>query len=74
MEILRKTKSLCPRCLDVIPAEIVDDNGVVKIKKNCSIHGNFEDVYWSNSEHYKQFVKFKKEGSKVSNPRTKNST
>ncbi|ODS40264.1 MAG: hypothetical protein A7315_09150 [Candidatus Altiarchaeales archaeon WOR_SM1_79] len=35
MEILRKTKSLCPRCLEVIPAEIVDDSGIVKIRKNC---------------------------------------
>jgi len=71
MEILRKTKSLCPRCLEVIPAEIVDDSGIVKIRKNCPDHGGFEDVYWSNSEHYKHFVKFKKEGSKVDNPRTK---
>gem|GEM_PF-4281802 len=39
MEVLRKTKSLCPRCLEVIPAEIVDDSGIVKIRKNCPDHG-----------------------------------
>ena len=71
MEVLRKTKSLCPRCLELIPAEVVDDNGIVKIKKNCPAHGDFEDIYWTNSENYKQFVKFKEEGSKVDNPRTK---
>ena len=71
MEVLRKTKSLCPKCLEVIPAEVVDDGGVVKIRKKCPAHGDFKDVYWSDSEHYRRFNKFKKEGSKVSNPGTK---
>lgn len=70
MEILRKTKSLCPTCLKVIPAELVDDGGIVKIRKHCPEHGDFEDVYWSNTEHYKEIIKFKNDGSKIQNPRT----
>ncbi len=71
MELLRKTKSICPKCLRSINAEIVDDNGKVLIKKNCKEHGNFEDLYWSDTEHYKWMMKFQDDGSGVKNPKTK---
>lgn len=69
--MLKKTKSLCPECMEVIEAEVVEENGKVLIKKECQKHGKFEDVYWSDVELYKRFEKFAEIGDGVENPRTK---
>jgi len=50
MKLLKKTNSLCPECLKVIPADLVEENGQVLIKKTCPDHGYYEDVYWSDYE------------------------
>ncbi len=69
--LLRKTKSLCPECLKVIDAEIVEENGQALIKKACPEHGAFEDVYWSDVEMYKWAEQFAQIGKGVQNPRTR---
>ena len=71
MKYLKDTQSLCPECLKVIPAQIVEDQGKVLIKKTCSQHGYYEDVYWSSYERYQQAMKYYTEGMKLENPRTK---
>jgi len=73
LEVLRKTKSLCPKCLKVIDAEVfVDDNGTVKIRKTCPEHGYFEDTYtFSDYELYKWAEKYAHYGSGIENPLTK---
>ena len=43
---------MCPVCLKKIKARIVQANGRVLIKKNCTLHGKFNDVYWTNAELY----------------------
>ncbi|HDH41898.1 MAG TPA: radical SAM protein, partial [Candidatus Altiarchaeales archaeon] len=68
---LRETESLCPKCMKRIPAELIEENGAVKIKKTCPEHGEFEDVYWSNIEHYKWVMKFQNDGDGIENPRTR---
>jgi len=68
---LGETESLCPKCMKRIPAELVEENGAVKIKKTCPEHGEFEDVYWSNIEHYKWVMKFQNDGDGIENPRTR---
>lgn len=71
MELLKEIESVCPTCLKEIPAKLVkDEEGKVKIRKSCEEHGNFEDIYWGNFEHYKWVSNFKNDGSKVENPRT----
>ena len=73
MQVLRKTKSLCPKCLKVIDAEVfVDDNNVVKIRKTCPDHGYFEDTYtFSDYELYKWAEKYAHDGNGIENPLTK---
>jgi len=71
--VLKKTKSLCPECLKVIDAKVLEDNGRVKIVKTCSQHGSFEDTYWSDYEQYARFEKYVTIGDGISNPRTKTS-
>jgi len=53
-EIIRKTISLCPECLENIPAEIYWDKKENKIfmRKECPKHGPFMDRLSSNPEEY----------------------
>ena len=71
--VLKQTKSLCPECLEVIDAKVLEDKGRVKIVKACSKHGNFEDTYWSDYEQYARFEKYVTVGDGISNTRTKTS-
>ena len=45
MKQLKNTKSLCPGCLNVVPAEIFEDQGKVFIRKKCDKHDEFKDIY-----------------------------
>jgi len=70
-KVLKKTKSLCPECMKVIEAEVVEENGKALIKKECPKHGKFEDVYYSDVKIYKRFENFAEIGDGIENPRTK---
>ncbi len=65
---MKTTKSLCPECLDVIDAFILEENGRVMIEKKCRKHGSFKDIYWSNSTQYRRFEKYLHNGEGVKNP------
>jgi uncharacterized radical SAM superfamily Fe-S cluster-containing enzyme len=49
----KKTKSVCPQCLDKIDAEIVEEDGEIWMKKNCPEHGDFKDKLSSSAKYYK---------------------
>ncbi|MBR9678283.1 MAG: radical SAM protein [Nanoarchaeota archaeon] len=40
-KLLKKTKSLCPKCLKELGAQVVEKNGRVYLKKKCDEHGSF---------------------------------
>jgi len=69
--LLKETKSLCPECLQVIDAKVVEEDGKALIKKTCPKHGSFEDVYWSDASMYRRAEKFARIGKGVQNPRTR---
>lgn len=53
MKILKKTLSLCPECLRVIKADVVNMNGTVKLKKRCQYHGYSESRHiWDTERIY----------------------
>ncbi len=52
LKIIRETISVCPICLKKVKAKIVEENGKILVKKSCTRHGNFNDVYWNNAELY----------------------
>ena len=62
MELLKKTKSLCPVDLRVLDAELWRVDGQVIIKKTCPDHGSFEDVYWSDYAEYVRAERFRDHG------------
>jgi len=58
VKFLKNTLSLCPVCLQVIPAEILELQGQIHIKKNCAHHGDFQTLHpWSNPSHYQAALK-----------------
>ena len=69
-DLIDKTKSICPECLTVINADIIEEKGKVLIKKSCPEHGDFQDIYWSDYEMFKKVKKFHVDGSKLDNPHT----
>lgn len=71
--LLKKTKSLCPECMRVIEAEVVEEDGKAVIRKECLEHGSFKDVYWSDVRLYRWAEKFGRVGKGIENPRTKES-
>ncbi len=40
------------------------------MKKDCSEHGKFQEIYWSDYEQYQRAEQFRCEGDGVANPRT----
>ncbi|MBU7032665.1 MAG: radical SAM protein [Theionarchaea archaeon] len=69
--LIKKTKSLCPECLNVIEANIIEEDGKVMMEKTCPEHGFFKDIYWSDVDLYRKAEKFVHEGKGVSNPHTR---
>ena len=67
---LKETKSICPECHSVIPARIFEDNGMVMMSKSCPVHGNYEDVYWSDLEQWNRVKRYSTVGDGLENPRT----
>lgn len=55
-EILGETRSICPKCLKVIPAWKKAGEKGVYLVKNCPAHGRFEALIWEGSlESYKSW-------------------
>jgi len=67
-EIIRKTTSICPECLQTISADIYvdDETQWVMMKKECKNHGEFKDKLSINKEEYVWGQNFCKEiGSNI---------
>ncbi len=51
---LGTTQSLCPECLAVVPAKIINRAGRVYFRKTCPQHGTRDDFVCSDARHYDQ--------------------
>jgi hypothetical protein len=71
MNKIKDTESLCPECMKVLPAEIYEEGGKVYIRKTCSEHGEWSDLYWGDYEQYVRAEKYASQGKKLNNPRIK---
>jgi uncharacterized radical SAM superfamily Fe-S cluster-containing enzyme len=65
---VKKTKSLCPVCTCVLPAEVFEEDGKVWIRRTCPEHGEFKHLYWSDAKMYRRFEAFESVGNGVENP------
>lgn len=55
-EILRRTFSICPVCLERIPACHVQKENGVYLEKACSRHGSFSTIIWRNHVSIKEWL------------------
>jgi len=49
----RKTRSVCPECLQPIDADIYEEDDQIWMKKSCEDHGSFRDKLSSSAKYYK---------------------
>jgi uncharacterized radical SAM superfamily Fe-S cluster-containing enzyme len=64
----RKTFSVCPECLERIPAVVQEeDDGQIYMRKTCPEHGDFKDLISSSAKYYKwtHYQKKDKDGNVV---------
>jgi len=47
-----RTKSLCPVCLQVVDAELFEENGKVMMSKSCAGHGHFKELISRDAEFF----------------------
>ena len=59
MELLERTQSVCPVCLDVIDARIVVQDHAVFMEKTCARHGSHLTYLWPDEDHYRWLKNFK---------------
>ena len=58
-EILNRTLSVCPTCLQVVEAILVSKDNAVYLTKECHEHGASELRVWPDVEHYRWMNSFK---------------
>ncbi len=68
MSVIRTTRSLCPVCLQQIPADLIRRDDKMFMVKNCAEHGDFEDLYYGDANLYDRFMKDFTTGKGVENP------
>jgi len=61
MELIKKTKSLCPECLKEIEASVFEKGGGVWMQKKCNEHGEFWGFVEKDIEFYKAMMNEKGE-------------
>src|SRR2546427_12535164 len=68
----RRTGSLCPECLKVIPATLYIGNGALKMKKTGKEHGELDEVCLSDAEMYLRAEYWAFDGVALQNPQIYN--
>ncbi len=73
--VLRVTKSLCPECAleegfdrFKVDAVLYEEDGMVKMVKECPRHGITTDLYWGDYEMYKRARRYTDPGITLKNP------
>ncbi|OPY35971.1 MAG: molybdenum cofactor biosynthesis protein A [Methanoregula sp. PtaU1.Bin051] len=66
--LIKKTKSLCPACNAVIPADIIEEEGKIWLKSTCPSHGDFRNLYWADAAMYNRYEQYEAVGSGIDNP------
>ena len=56
MKVIYETESLCPTCLQKIPACYEWDGGKVYMRKNCPEHGESRVLFWRDAYMYEKWM------------------
>jgi len=76
VQVLEKITSVCPAHyqegkIKKIDAKVIEENGKVYIWKKCPEHGEFKDIYFSDAEIYKKWIKYRVIGTPSPDVKTK---
>ena len=75
MRIIKKTASVCPKCIKKIPAKVIAEKNRIYFIKKCSAHGVFKVLLsenrWYYTELYSLYNTLTKK-SKSQSPKTYN--
>jgi uncharacterized radical SAM superfamily Fe-S cluster-containing enzyme len=76
MKELENIASVCPAHyqegkIKKIDAKVIEENGKVYIWKKCPEHGEFKDIYFSDAEIYKKWMKYSVTGKPAPDVKTK---
>ncbi|MCF7862086.1 radical SAM protein [Candidatus Woesearchaeota archaeon] len=58
VNVIRKTKSVCPVCAAQIEAHVIEREGRVFLDKECKKHGKYSIKISKDARRYKQFMNF----------------
>ncbi|TRO54191.1 radical SAM protein [Candidatus Bathyarchaeota archaeon] len=70
MQFIKVTQSLCPECLNVVPATLYEKDGKVFMTKSCPVHGDCQELYWGDYNQYMRAGSYADTGTLMNNPRT----
>lgn len=59
-EIIGQTQSVCPVCLERIPAVRVKTGDTIYLRKTCAAHGEFQTVIWRGQPGYETWQRLKR--------------
>ena len=55
---IRKTRSLCPICLQNLPAQLIEaEDGEITLQKQCPDHGSFSVPVWRGKVDFRRWVR-----------------
>lgn len=58
-ELIRETKSVCPACLRVVDARIVEAGDGIYMEKHCIAHGKYRTLIWEDTrENYERWLEY----------------
>lgn len=61
-QVISRTQSICPRCKQVLDAEVIERDGRVVLGRTCPEHGSFEAVVYGDAQRYREIQRFNKPG------------
>ena len=75
MKELEKIESVCPACyqegkIHKIAASVIEEDGKAWIVKKCNKHGSFKDIYFSDIDMYKKWIKYQVTGENAPDVKT----
>lgn len=68
--VIKTTRSICPECLQILRATILEHENKVWITKKCPDHGEVTELYWGDYTMYEKAREAKFEGRGILNPKT----
>jgi len=71
----KQIESVCPECLEIIPATLYPHEGKVWIRKTCKEHGDYKDIFYGDLDlYYKCESYWFGDGRGIMDPAIKNAT